>query len=104
MIGASRFLREGGYTNVIIEVANKYNLSGFRAHPIVQSDEGIASLIDLARAESGGGFPVGSSGYGNHVNREVSEANDVILIHGNGCTRQTYYNLIKRAQNFNYSG
>ena len=101
VIGASRFLRDGGYTNVIIEVANEYNLPGFRAHPIVQSDEGIASLIDLARAESGGGFPVGSSGCGNYVNREVSEASDVILIHGNGCTRQMYYNLIKRAQNFN---
>ena len=100
VIGASRFLRDGEYTNVIIEVANEYNLPGFRIHPIVQSDEGIASLIDLARAESGGGIPVGSSGTGGYVNREVAEASDVILIHGNNCTRQTYYNLIKKAQSF----
>ncbi|RME64625.1 MAG: hypothetical protein D6790_02985, partial [Caldilineae bacterium] len=32
---ASRFLREGGYTNVIIEVANEQNIGAFRPHPII---------------------------------------------------------------------
>ena len=27
--------------------------------------------------------------------REVAEASDVILIHGNGCTRQRLYNMIR---------
>lgn len=97
---ASRFLKDGGYTNVIIEVANEYNLPGFRNHPIVQSDEGIASLIDLARSESGG-LPVGSSGTGGYANREVAEASDVILIHGNGLQRQAYYNLVRKVQSWN---
>jgi len=100
VIGASRFLRDGGYTNVIIEVANEYNLDGFHFHPIVQTDEGIASLIDLARHESGG-LPVGSSGCGGYVNREVAEVSDVILVHGNGLHRQGYYNLIRKAQSWN---
>ena len=97
--GASRFLKDGGYTNVIIEVANEYNLQGFHIHPIVQTDEGIATLIDLARQESGG-LPVGSSGRGNFASREVAEASDVILVHGNGLHRQGYYNLIRKVQSW----
>lgn len=97
--GASRFLKDGGYTNVIIEVANEYNLNGFHIHPIVQTDEGIATLIDLARQESGG-LPVGSSGRGNFASREVAEASDVILVHGNGLHRQGYYNLIRKVQSW----
>jgi len=96
---ASHFLKEGGYSNVIIEVANEYNLPGFTVHPIVQADEGIASLIDLARKESGG-LPVGSSGTGGYANREVAEASDVILVHGNGLHRQRYYNLIRKIQSW----
>lgn len=99
VIGASRFLREGGYTNVIIEVANEYNLPGFSIHPLVQTDEGIAALIDLARNESGG-LPVGSSGTGGYANREVAEASDVILVHGNGLHRQRYYNLMREVQSW----
>jgi hypothetical protein len=68
-------------------------------HPIVQSDEGIASLIDLARQESGG-LLVGSSGTGGYANREVAEASDVILIHGNGLHRQRYYNLVRKVQSW----
>jgi hypothetical protein len=99
VVGASRFLKEGGYSNVIIEVANEYNLPGFTVHPIVQTDEGIASLIDLARKESGG-LPVGASGTGGYANQEVAEASDVILVHGNGLHRQRYYNLIRKVQSW----
>lgn len=90
---ASRFLKNGGYTNVIIEVANEHNIGAFKPHPILHSAEGMASLIDLARQESGG-IPVGCSGGGGYINREVSEASDVILIHGNGQSRQQYFNMI----------
>lgn len=94
---AARFLREGAYTNAIIEVANEYDLPQFDIHPIIKSHEGMASLIDLARSESGG-MLVGSSGYGGRFNREVAEASDVILIHGNGLTRQGYYAMVKTVQ------
>ena len=97
---ASRFLRENNYSNVIIEVANEYDLYGFSNHPIIQSNEGMASLIELARKESGG-LPVGASGTGGFSNKEVAEASDIILIHGNGLTRQGYYNQIKTIKNWN---
>ena len=97
VIRAANFLRDGGYTNVIIEVANEYNLAGFHVHPLIQSAEGIATLIDLARSESGG-LLTGASGSGNHANREVAEASDIILIHGNGTYRQQYYSLVKTVQ------
>lgn len=100
VVTASDFLKHGRYTNVIIEVANEHNLRGFHIHPIIQSDEGIAALIDLAR-EASGGLLVGSSGAGGYASREVAEASDIIFLHGNGLSRQGYYNLIKKAKSWN---
>lgn len=93
VITASRFLKEGGYTNVMIEVANEYDILPFQQHPLLYYPEGVATLIDLARQESGG-LPTGCSGRGGSINREIAEASDIILIHGNGCTRQRLYNMI----------
>ena len=95
---ASRFLK--GRPNVIIEVANEMNIGSFANHPIIREPEGMAALLDLARKESGG-LPCGCSGGGGYYNREVAEASDVILIHGNGCTRQRYHNMIREVQSWN---
>jgi hypothetical protein len=102
---AAKFLKSQAYQNVIIEVANEHNVGQFRQHPIVYYSEGIASLIDLARRESGGMLTGASGGYGHPLSMlhgvqrdsiaEVAEASDVILIHGNALTRQGYYNLIR---------
>jgi hypothetical protein len=94
---ASNFLRDGGYRNVIIEVANEHDIPAFTQHPLIYYPEGVAVLLDLARRESGG-LPVGCSGKGASVAREIAEASDIILIHGNGCTRQQLYNLIGKAR------
>jgi hypothetical protein len=94
---ASRFLREGGYTNVIIEVANEHDINAFDKHPLLQTAEGMVALIEIARQEAGG-LLVGCSGGGGYANKEICKASDVILIHGNGCSRQGYYNLINRAK------
>ena len=101
---ASNFLRDGlngqgGYTNVIIEVANEYDINQFIPHPLLYYPEGTAALCDLARQESGG-LPVGCSGGGGSINREVAEASDLILIHGNGCSRQKLYNMIKTVRSW----
>lgn len=93
---ACRFLKETGSTNVIIEVANEYNVNNFRNHPLVYYPQGIATLIDLARQESDG-LPVGASGGGLVCSPEVCRASDVLLLHGNGGTEQTYYNMIRKA-------
>lgn len=94
---ASNFLRDGGYTNVIIEVANEHDVPPFRDHPLLYYPAGVAALCDLARDESGG-LPVGCSGMGGSVFQEIAEASDVILIHGNGCSRQRLFNLIEKAR------
>jgi hypothetical protein len=96
----SGFLKENAYSNVIIEVANEYNVGNFKNHPLVYFPEGIVTLIDLAR-EASGDMPVGSSGGGLHVSPEVCQASDVILVHGNGATEQTYYNMIRKVQALN---
>ena len=96
---ASGFLKEGGYTNVLIEVANEMNIGEFRHHPIIQEPEGMAALIDLAR-EASGGLAVGCSGGGGYRNREVAEASDYILIHGNGQSRQKYYAMVQEVKSW----
>lgn len=97
---ASRFLKESGYTNVMIEVANEYDITPFQQHPLLYYPEGVATLIDLARQESGG-LPTSCSGRGGSLNREIAEASDFILIHGNGCTRQRLYNMIAEVRSWN---
>ena len=97
---ASNFLRAGGYTNVIIEIANEQDVPQFLDHPLVYYPEGAAALCDLAREQSGG-LPVGCSGRGGSVEREIAEASDVILIHGNGCSRQRLYNMIEKVRSWN---
>ena len=94
---ASNFLLDGGYSNVIIEIANEQDVPPFKDHALVYYPEGVVALIDLARQESGG-MPVGCSGMGGSINREIAEASDVILIHGNGCTRQKLYNMIREVR------
>lgn len=94
---ASRFLREGGYTNVIVEVANEHDVGKFRDRQLIFSGEGMAYLIELAREETGG-LPVGCSGGGGSATREIVEASDVILIHGNGQSRTSYDRLIGRVR------
>ncbi len=94
---ASRFLREGGYTNVIIEIANEQDVLDFAYHPIIAEEEGMALLIECARRESGG-LPVGCSSCGGVLKRQIAQASDVILIHGNSQSRQHLYNLIGKAR------
>jgi hypothetical protein len=96
---ASNFLRDGGYKNVLIEIANEHDVQPFKRHPLIFYPEGVATLIDLARQESGG-MAVGCSGKGNAYSREIAEASDYILIHGNGTSRQQLYNMILDIQNW----
>lgn len=96
---ASRFLRDNGYTNVIIEIANEQDIPPFLEHPLIYYPEGVAALNDLARDESGG-LPVGCSGRGGSIDREIAESSDVILVHGNGQTRQKVHNMIREIRSW----
>ena len=96
---ASRWLGEQKYTNVIIEVANEHTVGNFRDRPLVSNPEGITALMEIAR-EASGGLPVGASGGGIQMFREVAEASDVVLVHGNTARRQEYYSFIKKVKSW----
>ena len=95
----ARFIRDNGYTNVILEIANEYNISGFKDHPLVHEPEGMVSLIDLAREQSGG-LLVGSSGGGGMADEAVVKASDIVLIHGNGQSAGHYYDFVSRVKSW----
>ncbi len=97
VIAGARWLKHLGRRNVIIEVANEQDVGNFRDRPLVNSGEGMAVLIDLAREHSGG-LPVGCSGGGGAFNLETARASDVVLVHGNGLGRARYYAFINRVK------
>lgn len=86
---ACDFIRVGGYTNVMIDLANEYCIRLFEAHPLVNSEEGMAHLIELAKTWSG--VPVGASAADATVHPQVIAASDYVLIHGNTLTRGEFY-------------
>jgi len=78
----ARWLKEKGFTNVLLEVANEFWHAGF-AHEIIRSAAGQVELIRLARVEHPR-LLVGTSGCGDlTMPASVAEASDVILVHGN---------------------
>ena len=94
---ASNWLRDQGYTNVIIEIANEHDVEQYRVHPILFDQKGIVKLIEIAKRESGG-MPVGCSTTGAYFSEDIGNASDVIIIHGNNMSRQVYHNHIKEAK------
>lgn len=92
---AADFLKNGGYTNVFIDLANEYNISPWNPRPIIKNADSIQMLMDIARKESGG-IPVGCSGGGGMYDREVIDCSDIALVHGNGLSRGEYYDFICR--------
>jgi hypothetical protein len=97
---ASRFLRELGRSNLIVEVANEQDVGQFSRHPIVNDPARVGELLDLARRESG--LPVGCSSEGGVIHKLIADASDVILVHGNGCTRQAFHGLVGRTRTLGF--
>lgn len=95
---ASNWLKEKQFTNVIIEIANEQNAPGFKVHSMLAMEEKVVKLMQVARRESGG-MAVGCSLTGGVFSELLAQESDVILIHGNGQSRQKFYQLIKKAQN-----
>lgn len=82
---AVRWLGEQGFTNVVLEIANEFNHSGFD-HSILKNPEGQVELIRLAKSISPE-LLVSTSGLGNgRLPDSVAEASDFLLIHFNGTT------------------
>jgi hypothetical protein len=84
----SAWIRDKGYTNVIIEIANEYVHGGFC--DFIKSEDGEIELMNIVRLTAPG-LIVSTSGIGNCLFHEkLCEAADFILIHGNGCAPDIY--------------
>jgi len=83
VVNAARWVRERGFQNVMLEIANEYPHSGF-AHALIRNPKSQAALIRLAR-QTAPGLLVSASGYGDgRIAPEVAEAADFLLPHWNG--------------------
>jgi len=80
VVNAARWVRECGFQNVLLEIANEYPHNGF-AHPLIRNPKSQANLIRLAK-ETAPGLLVSASGYGDGlVHKEIAEAADLLLLH-----------------------
>ncbi|MBD3184195.1 cellulase family glycosylhydrolase [Candidatus Poribacteria bacterium] len=85
---AALWVKNKGYTNVMIEIANEYNHGGFCDY--IKSEDGEVELINIVR-ENAPGLLVSTSGIGDcKFHEKLCEAADFILIHGNGCNPDIY--------------
>lgn len=94
---ASNWLRDEQFTNIIIEIANEHDVPCFKRNPIIYLEDSVVELMEIAKRESGG-IPVGCSGMGGTFHEKIIMESDVVLIHGNGLTRQHFYNLIQKVK------
>ncbi len=87
LVNAVKWIKQRGFTNVVLEVANEYGHRGFD-HAILKTDEGMAELIRLAKrthpallvgASEKGGRGAYPPGFLNHV----VPASDFLLPHLN---------------------
>ena len=97
---ASAWLKNQGFTNVIIEIANEHTVGDFRQRPLVSTVEGVTTLMEIAK-EASGGIPVGCSGGGIQMYKGVAECSDVILIHGNSARKEDYHKFVKMVKSWN---
>lgn len=78
----TRWVRDRGYRNVVLEVANEFGHGGFN-HPLLRTEPGQIELIRLAR-ETAPGLLVSTSGLGRgQYPDKLAEAVDFLLIHFN---------------------
>jgi hypothetical protein len=77
---AAGWVKERGYTNVVLEVAND-SISKAYDHQVIKDPVGMAELIGLAKKAAPGLLVSASGGGGGRLDRRVSTAADFLLIH-----------------------
>ena len=83
VVNAVRWITESVFSNVVLEIANEFNHSGFD-HAILKKPEGQIELIRLAKKTSPD-LLVSTSGLGDgRLPDNVAQASDFLLIHFNG--------------------
>jgi CubicO group peptidase (beta-lactamase class C family) len=82
VVNVARWVRDRGYRNVILEVANEFGHGGFN-HRLLRTPAGQVELVRLARATAPGLLVSSSAlGHGRYPD-ELAEAADVLLVHFN---------------------
>ena len=82
VVNVAKWVTDSGFTNVMLEIANEFAHGGFD-HRLLKTGEGIAELIELAKATSPG-LLVSASGLGDgRLDDPVAKASDFLLIHFN---------------------
>jgi len=83
VVNAVNWVKDSGFTNIVIEIANEYNHGGFD-HDTIKTAKGEVELIRLAK-KTMPGLLVSASGLGNgRMDDLIAKEADFILIHFNG--------------------
>ena len=83
VVNVVQWIKANGFTNVLLEIANEFDHSGFD-HVVIRTPDGMAELIQLAK-KTAPDFLVSASGSGHgRAPDSVAHASDFILIHFNG--------------------
>lgn len=78
-----RWLKERGYKNVILEIANEFPSAGYQ-HKSIQTTAGMEELIGLARGLDPDLLVSASGGKNGRLHAEVQTAASFILLHFGG--------------------
>jgi hypothetical protein len=93
VVNAVRWVRERGWANVVIEIANEYAHAGFKNWndgPWLQTPEAQVELMALARSTHPA-LLVSTSGMGSAViDARIAQAADFILLHTNSTPIEAY--------------
>lgn len=96
---AIEWLKERGYTNVLIEIANEYRHGGFN-HAILREEAGEAELMNLVRSIHPK-LLVSTSDLGSaQLHPDLCKAADFILLHGNGTEPEDFPKRIMRVSGY----
>lgn len=98
---ACRALRKLPYDNIILEIANEYNiLDAHVKDTALTKGKNMAAWIGKVREWTDARFAVGSSAGGIYADREVILESDLSLVHGNAARRQELHDFVRRVRSW----
>ena len=99
VVNVVRWIRANGFTNVMLEIANEFDHTGFD-HAVIRTPEGEVELLQLAK-RTAPELLVSASGSGHgRAPDTVARASDFILIHFNGTPLDAIPDRIKALKKY----
>jgi hypothetical protein len=100
VVNAVNWVKDNGFANVVIEIANEYDHGGFE-HEIIKTAEGEVELIRLVK-KTMPGLLVSTSGLGHgRMDDLIAKEADFILIHFNGTSVEDIPEQINALKKYN---